>query len=116
MRSALSERLREGNFIVVDEISVDKPKTKAFIGLMTALQLADNKKETKTLFVDSVDNADLILSSRNVKNAKIVNSYGVNIYDLIYHEKIVISKAAVEELNSLLNPQREKRKAVKEAA
>lgn len=116
LRSALSERLREKNVIVVDEINIDSHKTKDFVGAMTSLKLADTKKQTKTLIVDSLNNENLILASRNVKNTKIVNSFGVNIYDLIYHEKIVFSKAAIEELESLLDPKREKKKAIKEAA
>ena len=108
LRSALSERLREGNLIVVDEFKIDNPKTKGFINLLTTLELADKKNQTKTLILDSLDNANLILASRNVKKTKITNGYGLNIYDLIYHEKVLISKAALEELNHLLDPNREK--------
>jgi ribosomal protein L4 len=50
-----------------------------------------------------------------VQKTKVVNSNGVNVYDLIWHEKIVLSKAAVEELNELLSP-KGKKTAVKEAA
>ena len=71
------------------------------------LGLVDKKTRTKTLIVDSLDNANLILSSRNVQKTKVTNSFGLNIYDIIYHEKLLISKAAVEELNALLDPKRE---------
>jgi large subunit ribosomal protein L4 len=108
LRSALSERLREGNIIVIDDLSFENPKTKDFLGALSALGLADAKKRVKTLIVDSLDNANLVLSSRNVQKTKITNSYGLNIYDLIYHEKLVLSKTAVEELNHLLDPNREK--------
>jgi len=114
IRSALSERLREDNIMVVDEISLDDRKTKGFVALMDSLGLAENGKQTKTLVVDALDNENLILSSRNVQKTKVVNSYGVNVYDLIYHEKIVFSKAAIEELNELLAPRG--KKTVKEAA
>src|SRR6185503_8591361 len=107
LRSALSERLREGNLIVVEEFIFKTPKTKEFLGAIGGLALGDGKKEVKTLIVDSLDNANLILSSRNVSKTKVTNSFGVNIYDLIYHEKLLISKAAVEELNHLLDPKRE---------
>lgn len=116
LRSALSERLREGNIIVIDDFSLTEPKTKEFVAVMHALELTDGKKQTKALIVDSLDNSNLIRASRNIKNTKIVNSYGVNIYDLIYHEKLVLSKTAVDELNHLLDPQREKKSAMKEAA
>ncbi len=116
LRSAISERLREGNLIVIDDISIQNPKTREFVDTMKTLELADSKKQTKTLIVDSLDNNNLILGSRNVKNAKVVNSYGVNVYDLVYHEKIVLSKTAATELDSLLDPQREKKSAMKETA
>jgi large subunit ribosomal protein L4 len=115
LRSALSERLREGNIIIVDEFVFSSPKTKDFIAAVASLGLVENKKRAKTLVVDSLDNANLVLSSRNVEKTKVTNSFGLNIYDIIYHEKLVISKAAVEELNSLLDPAREHGKDAVEA-
>jgi large subunit ribosomal protein L4 len=47
------------------------------------------------------------LSSRNVEKTKVTNSFGLNIYDILYHEKLLISKAAIEELNQLLDPKAE---------
>lgn len=106
LRSALSERLREGNVIVIDEFGFKTPKTKDFLGSISGLVSSD-KKQTKTLIVDSLDNANLVLSSRNVQKTKVTNSFGLNIYDILYHEKLLISKTAIEELNDLLDPKRE---------
>ena len=108
LRSALSERLREGNIIIIDDFSIANPRTKDFLNVMSTFGFADSKKRTKTLIVDSLDNANLVLASRNVQKTKITNGYGLNIYDIIYHEKLIISKSAVEELNHFLDPQREK--------
>ncbi len=116
LRSALSERMREGNIIVIDDIVISSPKTKEFVGVLDSLGLVENKKRPRTLFVDQLDNENLILSSRNVQRTKVVNSYGVNVYDLVLHERIVMSKKAAEELNELLDPKREKSTAMKEAA
>ncbi len=116
LRSALSERMREGNIIVIDDIVISSPKTKEFVGVLDTLGLVENKKRPRTLFVDQLDNENLILSSRNVQRTKVVNSYGVNVYDLVLHERIVMSKKAAEELNELLDPKREKSTAMKEAA
>ena len=99
LRSALSERLREGNLVVVEAFTLDQPKTKDFVNALGALELTG-----KTLIVDSLDNANLLLSSRNVQGTKIVNSRGLNIYDLLYHDKLVLSRAAVDELTALLDP------------
>jgi large subunit ribosomal protein L4 len=97
LRSALSERVREGSVFVVDGWNLDKPKTKDFSNSLTTLGL-----EGKTLIVDSLDNENLILSARNLGGAKVVNSFGLNIYDLLYHDKLVLSRDAATELDQLL--------------
>ncbi len=107
LRSALSERLREGNLLIIDEFTFKSPKTSEFVSTVSGLALATSKKPVKTLIVDSLDNLNLILSSRNVEKTKVTNSFGLNIYDIIYHEKLLISKTALEELTSLLDPKRE---------
>lgn len=108
LRSALSERLREGNLIIIEDFSIANPRTKDFIGVMSTLGFNDDKKRTKTLIVDSLENANLVMASRNVQKTKVTNGYGLNIYDIIYHEKLLISKSAIEELNHFLDPHREK--------
>jgi len=97
LRSALSERVREGKVVLIDAWTIDKPKTKDFIASLEKLGL-----EGKTLIVDSLDNDNLMLSTRNVQSAKVVNSFGLNIYDLLYHDRLVISETAVKELEQLL--------------
>lgn len=109
LRSALSERLREGNLVVIEDFNLDEPKTKSFLGALKALDL-----NGKTLIVDSTENENLVLSSRNVKRAKIVSSLGLNIYDLLYHEKLILSKTAVEELANLLDPNKANKAKVEE--
>jgi large subunit ribosomal protein L4 len=112
LRSALSERLREGNIIVIDTFEFKAPKTSEFVGAIAGLKLSDDKrKAVKTLIVDSLDNENLVLSTRNVQKTIVTNSYGLNIYDIINAEKLLISKSAIEELNQLLDPKREGAKA-----
>jgi large subunit ribosomal protein L4 len=102
LRSALSERLREGNLVVVDELSFGGPKTKDFVAALVALGFGD----AKTLIVDALDNDNLLLSARNVKKAKVVGSSGLNIYDVLYHEKLVLSRRAAEQVARALDPKR----------
>jgi hypothetical protein len=94
--------VREGKVTLVDGWSLDKPKTKEFVASLKKLG-----HEGKTLIVDSLDNENLRLSTRNVQTAKVVNSFGLNIYDLLYHEKLIISEAAVKELEQLLGPKKD---------
>jgi len=100
LRSALSERLREGNIVFLERFTLDQPKTKEFVKTLGALGL-----EGRTLIVDSLENDNLTLAARNVKRAKITTSRALNIYDLLYHEKLVLSRAAAEEIGRLLDPQ-----------
>ncbi|MFN2453988.1 MAG: 50S ribosomal protein L4 [Pyrinomonadaceae bacterium] len=99
LRSALSERVREGNVIVIDNFTLDHAKTKGFISALGTLGL-----QGKTLIVDSLENDNLILASRNVQRTKVVNTYSLSIYDLLYHEKLVLSRQAADELTQMLDP------------
>ena len=99
LRSAISERIREGNVVVLEGFDLGGPKTKNFVASLGKLGLGG-----KTLIVDSLENENLLLAARNVKRTKVVNSYGLNIYDLLYHEKLVLSRRAIEELALLLDP------------
>src|SRR2546430_14651768 len=99
MCSAISERLREGNLIVVSEWALGNPKTREFINTLGTLKLSG-----KTLIVDSLKNTNLMLASRNVQTTKVVNSYGVNIYDLVNHQKVVLTPRTVNELTDILKP------------
>src|SRR6267378_2875281 len=76
LRSAISERIREGNVVVLEGFDLGGPKTKDFIASLGTLGLGG-----KTLIVDSLENENLLLAARNVKRTKVVNSYGLNIYD-----------------------------------
>jgi large subunit ribosomal protein L4 len=99
MSSVVSERLREGNLVVIDEWKLDQPKTKELIATLGVLKLGG-----KTLIVDSLKNTNLMLASRNVHTVKVVNSYGVNIYDLVNHQKLVLTPKTVAELTDILRP------------
>src|SRR6266566_318397 len=99
MCSAISERLREGNLIIVDEWKFEQGKTKEFINTLGSLKLGG-----KTLIVDSLKHTKLVLASRHVQTAKVVNSYGVNIYDLVNYQKLVLTPRTVEELTGILRP------------
>src|SRR6185436_17536882 len=97
LRSALSERVPEGNVFVVEGWNLEQPKTKDFSQSLARLGLGG-----KTLIVDSLDNENLMLSARNLRHTKVVNSFGLNIYDLLYHDQLVLSREAANELEQLL--------------
>lgn len=97
LRSALSERLREGNLVVVDEFKLDNHKTKTFTAIAKLFGW-----DKKTLIVENDPQSNLILSSRNVPGVKVAPGINVNIYDVLYHEKIVFTKEAINALQEIL--------------
>src|SRR5438045_7197393 len=99
MCAAISERLREVNLVIVNDWKLEHPKTREFLNTLGTLKLSG-----KTLTVDSLKNTNLMLASRNVQTTKVVNSYGVNIYDLVNHQKLVLTPKTVEELTDILKP------------
>ena len=90
LKSALSERLREGNLLVVEDFQLENHKTKTFIGLADVFGW-----DGKTLIVETAPPANLVLSSRNLPGVKVAAGVNVNIYDLLYHDKIVFTKEAI---------------------
>jgi large subunit ribosomal protein L4 len=98
LKSALSERLREGNLIVIEDFNLDNHKTKTFIAIAELFGWGE-----KTLIVETEPKTNLILSSRNVPGIKIASGVNVNIYDVLYNEKIVFTKDAINALQERLS-------------
>lgn len=98
IRSVLSERLREGGLTVVENFQLPDHKTKSVIKVLDAFSL--NKK---ALLVDLQDNRNLTLSARNLPNITRIASSSVNVYDLLHHEQIILSKDAILQLQDILS-------------
>ena len=110
LRSALSERLREGNLFVVEEFNLDAievrsksgdvldgHKTKKFLSVAGTFGWAG-----KTLIVENEPEASLVRSSRNVEGVKLTSGALLNIYDVLNHDRIVFTKAAISTLEERL--------------
>lgn len=95
LKSALSLFVKEGRLIVVDNIELDEIKTKAVVGVLDALQAAK-----KALVVDLDGNDKLKLSIRNLENHLFLPPEGVNVYDLLRHDHLVVSRDAAKALEA----------------
>ncbi len=95
-QSALSMKAKDANIVVVEDFNFDAPKTKDFINVLKALEL-ENKK---SLFVLDGSNKNVYLSSRNLKGAKVITASKLNTYNVLNANKIVVSEACVEEIES----------------
>jgi large subunit ribosomal protein L4 len=98
IRSVLSERLREGGIVIVENFELQSYKTKDFVSTLSKLGL-----ERRTLIVDAADNANLTLSSRNLRNVTFISPNGVNVYDLLTHEQLALTRDAAAELERQLS-------------
>ena len=96
VRSALSLKTPD-NLVVVDEIKFDSKKTKEFVKMLEALGA-----NTKSLVVVSEIDENLFASGRNVSYARIVTTDNLSVYDLLNADKLVISQAAVKEVEEAL--------------
>lgn len=96
LRSALSDRVRAGRIVVVDDFRLGSPKTKAFDEVLKKkLQLE------RVLIVDD-ENRNLELAGRNIPHVRVLRTEGINVYDIVRHEWLVMSKKAVQAVDSRL--------------
>ncbi|MCA1761549.1 MAG: 50S ribosomal protein L4 [Cryomorphaceae bacterium] len=98
-KSALSYKAKGNQITVVEDFKMDSPKTKAYLNIMTALKVADQKP----LLVLGEGDATLHLSSRNIKGHKVVAATDLNTYDILRHNSLVISESALPVIEKTLN-------------
>jgi large subunit ribosomal protein L4 len=95
LRSALSKFHKEGRLLVVDRFELPEIKTKGVLQALDAL-----KAQRHTLVVDDASNDKLRLSIRNLADHQFLPPEGVNVYDLLRHDTLVLSKDAAKKLES----------------
>jgi len=98
-KSALSIQAKDNNLVVIEDFSFDAPKTKNFTNVLKALGL-DAKK---SLFVLGASDNNVYLSSRNLKNSKVVNSSEINTYGILNANKVVITESSLEGIKNNLS-------------
>ena len=97
LKSALSAKVVEQNFLVLDALQLDAPKTKDFKAILGNLNIAK-----KALFVTAEIDENVALSARNIPGITVLTASGINVLDLVGHEKVVFTKAAVEKVEEVL--------------
>ena len=95
LKSALTSRVQENKFIVVDELKFDEIKTKKFVEVM------NNLKVENALVVLEGENKNVVLSGRNIPSVKVTATNEINTYDVLKYTTLVVTKAAVEKLEEV---------------
>ncbi len=96
LKSVLSEKVNDKDLIIVDAFNFETPKTKEF-----AKVLANVNAKAKVLLVVEEDDNATILSARNVKNLKVVRPTGINVYDIVKHDSLIVSEKALAKIEEV---------------
>jgi large subunit ribosomal protein L4 len=98
LRSALSQKVKDERLILVDDLTLKEAKTRELRDV-----LADKLKiDAKVLIVHDGENGNLVLAARNNPRVKAVRALAINVYDILNHEYLVLSKAAAEKVGEVL--------------
>ena len=97
LKSALSSKVQTGNIMVLDVLSMEMPKTKEMVSILKNLQV------DKALLVTAEKDMNVIKSARNIPGIKPMGATGINVYDLLKHTTLVITKDAVSKVEEVLS-------------
>ena len=95
LKSALTSRVQDNKFIVIDELKFDEIKTKKFQNVM------DNLKVSKALVVLADNDQNTVLSARNIADVKTSQVGSINVYDILKYNTVVATKAAVASIEEV---------------
>ena len=95
LKSALTSRVNDEKFIVLDELKLDEIKTKKFVEVLDAL------KVNKALVVVNENDANVMMSARNVKDVKMALTNTINVYDIMKYNTVIMTKDALSRLEEV---------------
>lgn len=97
LKSALSSKFKEENAVILENISIEAPKTKEVVKMLNAL-----KVDTKALVVTAENDETVNRSANNLQNVKVLTVAELNVLDLLTHDKLIITKEAAEKAGEVL--------------
>lgn len=93
---ALSDKVRNGEFVVLDSLDFEAPKTKSVVKM-----LADFGADKKALLITAGEAENVEKSARNIPGVKAINTMGLNVHDILNHDKLFITKDAVARIEEV---------------
>ncbi|WP_299092119.1 50S ribosomal protein L4 [uncultured Metabacillus sp.] len=97
IKSALSSKVVDNNIVVLEDLALNAPKTKEMTAVLKGLSV-----DKKALIVTADSNENVALSARNIPGVTVVTADGVNVLDVLNHEKLIMTKAAVQKVEEVL--------------
>jgi len=95
LKSVLTDKVKQGNLVVLDSLDLPEIKTKAMVNVCSSLELG------KALFVMTGSNTNVMLSARNIPTIKTAGVNTINVYDIINHDSLVVTKVAIEKIQEV---------------
>lgn len=96
LKMALSSKLQNGRLLVLEDYPYDTPRTREFVKVMHNLEI------NKALFVTSDNHPALVLAARNVPYVQVMRSEGLNVYDILRYDYLVLLKPAIPMIEARL--------------
>ena len=96
IKCALSDKVKSGDFIVLDSLTFDAPKTKQVVKL-----LSDFDALKKNLFITADEAENVEKSARNIQGVKAINTNGLNVFDILNSDKLFITKDAITRIEEV---------------
>ena len=96
LKMALSSKFNQKELVVLDRFELEEIKTKEFVGVLNTLNL------DSALIVTDKNNENLELSSRNIRNIKVLRSEGLNVYDILKYQTLVLLEPAIKNIEGRL--------------
>lgn len=97
IKSALSSKVIDNGIVVLDQWEMEQPKTKQFVAVLKNLNV-----DRKALIVSANYEDNIALSARNVPGVKFVTAEGINVRDVLVHDKLIMTKDAVAKVEEVL--------------
>lgn len=97
IKCALSDKVASGDFIVLEAIDFAEPKTKNVVKMLSDFQI---NKKALIITADEAENVER--SSNNIQGIKAINTMGLNVYDILNHDKLFITKEAISRIEEVL--------------
>lgn len=97
VKSALSSKVKDNDIFVLEQLTFEAPKTKEMVKVLSALSI-----DRKALIVTANEDEFVQLSARNIPGVKVITADGINVLDVLAHDKLVITKEAAEKAGEVL--------------
>jgi large subunit ribosomal protein L4 len=97
LKMALSSKVEDKTIYVIDDFNLETKKTKDLVNVINSLELSD------ILIVSDTDDANLLLSSRNISDVKVIKTEGLNVYDILKFKNLLLVESTIKNIQGRLS-------------